>query len=70
MKDGFFTVNNQSVASVMAPLVAHYILSPFGQQVYDLALTFVTPLSAQYDDVLTHFKNHRLLKNGFYHRNS
>jgi hypothetical protein len=70
MKDGFFTVNYQSMASVVTTLIAHYILSPFGQQVYDLALTFVTPLSAQYDDVLTHFKNHRLLKNGFYHRNS
>ncbi|MNC58954.1 hypothetical protein D3C75_1087270 [compost metagenome] len=70
MKDGFFTVDNQSVASVMATLVAHNILSPFSQQVYDLTLTFVTPLGAQYDDVLTHFKITRLLKNGFYHPNS
>ncbi|OJH85989.1 hypothetical protein ASJ78_00517 [Serratia marcescens] len=39
----------------MATLVAHNILSPFSQQVYNLAFTFVTPLGAQYDDVLTHF---------------
>ena len=55
MKNGFLTVDNQSVASVMATLVAHNILSPFSQQVYNLAFTFVTPLGAQYDDVLTHF---------------
>ena len=55
MEDGFFTVDYQSVASVMATLVAHNISSPFSQQVYNLAFTFVTPLGAQYDDVLTHF---------------
>ena len=58
MKDGFSPL----ITSVMATLVAHNILSPFSQQVYNLAFTFVTPLGAQYDDVLTHFQNHRLLK--------
>ncbi len=38
MKDVFFTVDYQSVASVMATLVAHNILSLFSQQVYNLPL--------------------------------
>ncbi len=60
MKNGFLTVDNQSMARVMATLIAHNIFSPFSQQVNDLALTFVTPLGAQYDDVLTHLKNHQV----------
>lgn len=44
MKDGFFTVDYQSVASVMATLVAHNILSLFSQQVYNLAFTFRHPI--------------------------
>ncbi|MNR46711.1 hypothetical protein D3C85_1657150 [compost metagenome] len=56
------------MASVMASLVAHYVFSTLSQEVNYLTFTFVTPLGAQYDNVVTHFKNHRLLKNGFYHR--
>jgi len=54
MEDGFFTVNNQSMASIVTTLIAHHIFSAFSQQVDDLAFTFVTPLGAQYDNVLTH----------------
>ncbi|MBD3703228.1 hypothetical protein IE985_10910 [Klebsiella pneumoniae] len=46
----------------MTTLVAHNIFSPFSQEIDDLPFTFVTPLGAQYDDVVTHFQNHRLLK--------
>ena len=68
MKNGFFTVDYESMACIVTALIAHHIFSPFSQKIYDLAFTFVTPLGAQNDDVVTHFKNHRLLKNGFYHR--
>jgi len=60
MKNGFLTVNNQSMTSVVTALIAHNIFSPFGQQVDALALPFVPPLSAEYDDVLTHLKNHQV----------
>jgi hypothetical protein len=69
MEDGFFTVDYESMACVVTALVAHNIFSPFSQKINNLPFTFVTPLGAQYDDVVTHFfQNHRLLKNGFYHR--
>ncbi|BBV06966.1 hypothetical protein BML2537_04600 [Providencia stuartii] len=58
MENGFFTVYNKSMASIMAALIANYIFSTLCQQVDDLALSFVTPLGAQYDNVLTHFKIH------------
>jgi len=60
MKNGFFTVDNQSVTGVVTALIAHNIFSPFSKQVYDLAFPFITPLSAEYDDVLTHLKNHQV----------
>ena len=68
MENGFFTVDYESMACVVTALVAYNIFSPFSQKIDDLTFTFVTPLGAQYDDVVTHFQNHRLLKNGFYHR--
>ncbi|MNV30016.1 hypothetical protein D3C71_1212660 [compost metagenome] len=68
MEDGLFTVDYESMASVMTTLIAYNIFSTFSQKIDDLPFTFVTPLGAQYDNVVTHFKNHRLLKNGFYHR--
>lgn len=50
------------MACVVTALVAYNIFSPFSQKIDDLTFTFVTPLGAQYDDVVTHFQNHRLLK--------
>ncbi|GAB1438006.1 hypothetical protein MASR2M36_07490 [Providencia sp.] len=58
MENGFFTVYNKSMASIMAALIADYVFSTLCQQVNDLALPFVTPLGAQYDNVLTHFEIH------------
>jgi hypothetical protein len=43
------------MACVVTTLVAHNIFSPFSQEIDDLPFTFVTPLGAQYDDVVTHF---------------
>ncbi len=50
------------MACVVTAPVAYNIFSPFSQKIDDLTFTFVTPLGAQYDDVVTHFQNHRLLK--------
>ncbi|CDN03454.1 conserved hypothetical protein [Klebsiella quasipneumoniae subsp. similipneumoniae] len=55
MENGFFTVDYESMAGVVTTLVAHNIFSPFCQEIDDLPFTFVTPLGAQYDDVVTHF---------------
>ncbi|VEC61297.1 Uncharacterised protein [Klebsiella aerogenes] len=55
MENGFFTVDYESMAGVVTTLVAHNIFSPFSQEIDDLPFTFVTPLGAQYDDVVTHF---------------
>jgi len=55
MEDGFFTVDYESMACVVTALVAHNIFSPFSQKIDNLPFTFVTPLGAQYDDVVTHF---------------
>ena len=68
MEDGFFTVDYESMACVVTTLIAYTKFSTLSQKIDDLPLPFVTPLGAQYDDVVTHFQNHRLLKNGFYHR--
>ncbi|KAF0667659.1 hypothetical protein L244_19855, partial [Salmonella enterica subsp. enterica serovar Worthington str. BCH-3194] len=51
----FFTVDYESMACVVTALVAYNIFSPFSQKIDDLSFTFVTPLGAQYDDVVTHF---------------
>jgi len=55
MENGFFTVDYKSMASVVATLVANHIFSAFSQKIDDLSFAFVTPLGAQYDDVVTHF---------------
>ena len=55
MENGFFTVDYESMACVVTSLVAYTIFSPFSQKIDDLTFTFVTPLGAQYDDVVTHF---------------
>ena len=51
---GFFAVDNQRVARVVAALVTHYSGSMFGQQINDLAFALITPLGAQDYDILTH----------------
>ena len=55
MENGFFTVDYESMACVVTALVAYNIFSPFSQKIDDLTFTFVTPLGAQYDDVVTLF---------------
>lgn len=55
MEDGFFTVDYESMARVVTALVAYNIFGPFSQKINNLPFTFVTPLGAQYDDVVTHF---------------
>ena len=55
MENGFFTVDYESMACVVTALVAYNIFSPFSQKIDDLTFTFVTPLGAQYDDVVTNF---------------
>mgnify|MGYP001303886075 CR=1 FL=1 len=55
MENGFLTVDYESMACVVTALVAYKILSPFRQNIDDLTFTFVTPLGAQYDEVVTHF---------------
>jgi hypothetical protein len=43
------------MACVVTALVAYNIFSPFSQKINNLPFTFVTPLGAQYDNVVTHF---------------
>ncbi len=54
MENGFSPLIT-SMAGVVTTTVAHNIFSPFSQEIDDLPFTFVTPLGAQYDDVVTHF---------------
>ena len=55
MENGFFTVDYESMACVVTALVAYNIFSPFSQEIDDLPFTFVTPLSADHDNILSHF---------------
>ncbi len=52
MENGFSPL---ITSMVVTTTVAHNIFSPFSQEIDDLPFTFVTPLGAQYDDVVTHF---------------
>lgn len=54
MENGFSPLIT-SMACVVTATVAYNIFSPFSQKIDDLTFTFVTPLGAQYDDVVTHF---------------
>lgn len=54
MENGFSPLIT-SMACVVTATVAYNIFSPFSQKIDDLSFTFVTPLGAQYDDVVTHF---------------
>ena len=46
MQYGFFAVDNQGVTGIMAALKSRNDGHLIGQQINDLALSFVTPLSA------------------------
>ena len=52
----FLAADNQRVAGVVTALKTHDTRNLIGQQIDNLALTFVTPLGADNDDVLTHIK--------------
>ena len=55
VQHGLFAVDHQRVPGVMSALKPHHALRTIGQPVDDLALAFVTPLGADYYDVLAHF---------------
>jgi hypothetical protein len=44
MKNCFFSVNNQSVPGVCAPLISNDIIGFSGKNINDFAFSFVTPL--------------------------
>src|SRR5246127_2698811 len=51
VKDCFFAVDDQRMASVVTALEPHHDIRIVGKEIYDLALTFVSPLSADDCDV-------------------
>ena len=55
MENGLFTVNNECVSRVMAPLKADNRCGLLSQQVNDFPLTLIAPLGAEYDDISTHY---------------
>ncbi|BCV31037.1 MAG: hypothetical protein Sw1PiTSA_28960 [Shewanella algae] len=54
MKNGFFTIDNQSMTSVVATLVTDYEFCLFGQKVDNLTFSLVTPLSAENNYIFAH----------------
>ena len=54
VQNRLLTIDNQGVAGVVAALKAHHSLCLLSQQVHDLALAFVTPLSADDHYALAH----------------
>lgn len=68
MENGFFTVDYESMACVVTALVAYNIFSPFSQKIDDLTLPSSPHWVPSTTTLLPIFQNHRLLKNGFYHR--
>ena len=54
VQDGLLTLDHQRVASVVSTLESNYRAGTLGQQIDDLPLALVTPLGADYNDVLTH----------------
>ncbi len=54
MQHRLLAVDDQGVAGIVAALETHHRRRPVGQQVDDLALTFVTPLGADHYDIFTH----------------
>ena len=55
MQHGFLAADHQGVASIVAALEADHAADVLRQQIDDLALALVAPLSAQHHDRLTHF---------------
>jgi hypothetical protein len=53
-QNGFLAADDQRVPGVVATLKAHHGLRSVGQEIDHLALAFVAPLQADYDEVLTH----------------
>ncbi len=69
MENGFFTVDYESMACVVTAPVAYNIFSPFSQKIDDLSFLPSSPhWVPSTTTLLPIFQNHRLLKNGFYHR--
>jgi hypothetical protein len=54
MQNCFLTFNNQRMASIVTTLKAHYCCGLIGEQINNFALTFITPLGAQYHNILSH----------------
>ncbi|MNQ96562.1 hypothetical protein D3C85_1121720 [compost metagenome] len=52
---GLFAIHNQSMTSVVTTLEADNTASMVCQPVNNLALALVTPLGADYDDILGHW---------------
>ncbi len=50
-QNGFFAIDHQGVARIVAPLESHHPADLLGQPVDDLALALVTPLGADHDDI-------------------
>src|ERR1700757_4061405 len=51
VKDCFFAVDDQRMAGVVTALEPHHDIRIVGKEIYDLAFTFVSPLSADDCDV-------------------
>jgi hypothetical protein len=51
VENGFATVNDQRMTGVIASLKAYHDICIFGEEVDDLALAFVPPLSSDDCDV-------------------
>ena len=54
VQDGFFAVNDEGMAGVVAALVTHDGARFFGEQVDDFAFAFVAPLGADNDEFGAH----------------
>lgn len=61
MQYRFLTFNDQRMSGVMPALEAHYCAGLIGQQIDDLALAFITPLTAD-DDGAGTLSRHAYLK--------
>ena len=54
MQHRFLSVDDKRMAGVMATLKPDHALGPFGEQIDQLPLAFVTPLRADHNDILSH----------------
>ena len=53
-QNGFLAVDPEGMTGVVTPLEAHHTLRRLGEPVNDLTLAFVTPLGADYHNILAH----------------